>query len=131
MFLRLCEVPGVAPLPSSVPHVLAVRCNWCSKQRPEFRVHRLQSNQVICDYCLEWHGHALEVMGGAVPVGCQECQRPTHELTADPLVLAVRLYVVPRDGIYQLLCGPCKDTHAPKHADLYRGTEYGRQDLKL
>ena len=117
---------------TAVPHLVTIQCHWCSKFRPEFRVHKLASNQVICDYCLAWHMHALEVLGGAVPEGCQECGSTLREMRdADPLLIAARFYVVPKDGIHQVLCAACKDVYTAKRADLYRGTQFGRQDLKL
>lgn len=119
-------------VPANVPHVVSVRCNYCSKHRPEFRVHRITHAQVICDHCLEWHLHAIEFLNGSTaPHGCQECGR-TFQLIADSTPGAeVRLYVVPKDGIYQLLCKTCVTPYLPKRADLYRGTEFGSKTLNL
>ncbi len=115
----------------NTPHVIAVRCNWCSEQRPQHRVHRLQSNQVICDYCLEWHYHALDFLGGeTMPKGCQSCGSTWDQLQAAEPSEQVRMYVVPKDGIMQLLCKTCVQPYTAKRADLYKGTQYGR-DLKL
>jgi hypothetical protein len=107
-----------------------VRCNFCSKERPEFRVHRLQSNQAICDHCLEWHLHALQFLGGAVPPGCQECGATWEHLCNSTPGVEVRMYVAPKDGIYQLLCARCIRPYTAKRSDLYRGTEFGKT-LKL
>jgi len=41
------------------------------------------------------------------------------------------MYVVPKDGIYQMLCSACSRPYVSKRADLYRGTEFGRKTLKL
>lgn len=111
-----------------LPHVLGERCNWCSKERPHHRVHRLQSNQVICDHCLEWHLHALDFLGGAPPKGCQECDRTWDELrNENPAALDVRMYIVPKDGINAMLCERCAIPYTRKRMDLYRDTEYGEQ----
>lgn len=113
------------------PHVVAVRCNWCSQERPEHRVHRLTSQQAICDYCLEWHAAALNVLAGGMPRGCQECGASWQTLQACTPGVQVRMYVVPKDGIYQLLCAACVRRYTPKRADLYAGTEFGRKHLNL
>jgi hypothetical protein len=110
---------------------VALRCNWCSKQRPSFRVHQLASRQAICDYCLDWHNEALLMLAGGIPAGCQKCQRTWAQLRDETLGAEVRMYVVPKDGIYQLLCASCVKPYLPKRADLYRGTKFGSETLKL
>jgi hypothetical protein len=86
----------------------------------------LSTGQAICEYCLDWHASALEFLGsGLTPRGCQECGATWEALRdRDPLNLAVRMYVVPKDGIYQLLCDTCVLPYTAKRADLYRGTPY-------
>jgi hypothetical protein len=111
--------------------IAAVQCHWCSKFRPAFRTHRLLSNQVICDNCLDWHAHALEFLGGHLPAGCQRCQRTWAQLRDEIPGVEVRMYVVPRDGIYQLLCAACVKPYLPKQAGLFRGTKFGKETLKL
>lgn len=111
-------------------HVLKVRCNWCSLEREHNRTHTLQSNQIICDYCFEWHCHAQQVLSGAVPKGCQECGATWATLMALP-GLAVRMFVVPKDGILQMLCENCIQLYTAKRADLYGGTAYGSNILKI
>ena len=108
------------------PHVVTVRCNYCSKFRPEWRVHKLAGNaQTICDYCLEWHNHAMDFLAGACPRGCQACGATSEQLLEKSGTVEFRLYVVPRDGIYQLLCGPCVRPYVSARADLFRGTAFG------
>jgi len=41
------------------------------------------------------------------------------------------MYVVPKDGIYQLLCACCVRPYVGKRADLYAGTRFGKETLKL
>lgn len=106
------------------------RCNWCDRQRARFRVHQLASGQVICDYCLEWHSNALDMLGGSPPKGCQVCRHSWAELCARDLGAQVRMYVVPKDGIYQLLCAACVRPYLPKRKELYKGTHFGATALK-
>jgi hypothetical protein len=39
----------------------------------------------------------------------------------------VRMYAVPKDGMYQLLCKACADVYIPKRKDVYGDTEIGRR----
>lgn len=114
-----------------VPHLVSVRCTFCSRERPPHRVHRLQSNQVVCDHCMEWHHHAIAFLGGAVPPGCQQCRATWEYLRDSTPGVEIRMYVVPKDGILQLLCGACVQTYLPKRADLYKGTQFGTDILNL
>lgn len=114
-----------------LPRVLSERCNYCSKQRPAFRIHQLENAQKICDHCLDWHNQAIGVLGGDVPSGCQGCDATWEFLRKSQIGVEVRMYVVPRDGIYQLLCRACVKPYLPKRADLYRGTQFGSELLKI
>lgn len=111
--------------------MMTVRCNYCSKQRPAFRVHRMESGQIICDHCLEWHFHVLDFLGGAAPKGCSGCGSSWEKLRAEAPGVEARLYAVPKDGIYQLLCAVCAKAYVALRSDLYKGTEFGKQTLKL
>lgn len=86
----------------------------------------------LCQDCLLWHFHTLDFLGGAVPLGCQMCERSWELLEAEARTVdsRVSMYAVPKDGIYQLLCSPCKDKYVPKRRDMYGDTAYGHQ-LKL
>jgi ribosomal protein S26 len=114
----------------SAPLVESVQCNYCSKWRPRFRVHAITNAQTICDHCLEWHLHALDFLGGAMPRGCQVCDRDWETLRDTTPGTQVRMYVVPKDGIYQLLCASCATPYVGKRGDLYRGTQFG-EALKI
>ena len=108
-----------------------LRCNWCSKQLPRFRVHTLASGQHICDYCLDWHQHTMAFVGGeCLPRGCQVCGVTWEQLHNSTVGVEVRMYGVPKDGIYQLLCAACARPYVAKRADLYKGTQFG-EHLKL
>jgi hypothetical protein len=109
--------------------VIASRCHYCSKQLSPEDMHTFMSGQNWCRSCFTWHLHAVEVLHGAFPKGCQECGlllddlkklSPAHEIS-------VRMFVVPKDGIYQLLCRTCKDTYCMKRADLYKGTQFAAE----
>jgi hypothetical protein len=111
-----------------VPHVIGKRCNWCSKFYPPHRCHTLQTNAVICENCIDWHYNAHAFLGGAPPAGCQVCNATWEELRArDPQSLAVKIYVVQKDNNLQMLCEECISPYTDKRADLYRGTEYGKE----
>lgn len=84
----------------------------------------------MCRRCHEWHGHALAVLAGAMPRGCQECGLSLEQLNDLDVSAITRMYVVPMDGIYAVLCLPCKEAYCAKRGDLYRGTEFGTR-LKL
>ena len=101
------------------------------KARAPFRVHAMASGQIICDDCMDWHQHALAFLAGEVPRGCQECGATWEFLRDSTLGVEVRIYVVPRDGILQVLCATCVRRYLPKRADLYHGTQFGSEVLKL
>ena len=84
----------------------------------------MQSNQAICDYCLQWHLDALAFLGGGeMPEGCQECGADFSTLRDfDPA--HARVFVVPKDGIYQMLCARCVAPYVEKRADIYGGTQF-------
>jgi hypothetical protein len=81
----------------------------------------------MCARCLEWHCHALDLLAGKIPPGCQECGLPFAVMERQSADADVRLYVVPRDGIYQVLCRRCCDVYVRSRRDLYKGTEFGAQ----
>jgi hypothetical protein len=110
--------------------VIAVKCNYCSKQKPPALCTRLPNGLVVCETCLDWHHHALEVLAGAVPLGCSECGASWETLRDSQLGVEVRMYVVPKDGLYGVLCPTCVQPYLPKRSDLYRGTEFGHRVLK-
>jgi hypothetical protein len=110
--------------------VAAVRCNFCSRQLPAFRVHAFgtaeRPAQRVCDDCLDWHMRALGLLAGeGIPPGCQGCGATRDELMEKSGGVEYRLYVAPRDGIYQVLCRTCILPYTAKRRDLYGGTSYG------
>jgi hypothetical protein len=120
---------------TNVPHLMRVRCHFCSRQKREWEVHQLgdaaRSTQVICADCLEWHQTALEFLAGRAKPGCQCCMATWDFLRDRSPGVEIRFYVVPRDGILQLLCDSCIGPYTAKRADLYRGTAFGTTVLKI
>jgi hypothetical protein len=115
----------------NVPGVISVRCHYCSKEYPAWRTHQLQRSQRICDYCLDWHNKAIEFLAGRGLPGCQVCGASWEFLHDSTLGVEVRMYVVPKDGIYQILCATCVRPYVSKRADLYGGTRFGTEALNL
>jgi hypothetical protein len=115
---------------ANVPRLGRVRCHFCSRWKLEWDIHHLggadNPAQFICDQCLDWHNRALEFLAGkGVPPGCQECGLTADVLRDREPGATWRLYVVPRDGVLQVLCRDCKGAYVAKRADLYRGTAFG------
>lgn len=106
-------------------------CNWCGRARQKFRIHPLETGQAICDYCLDWHRHAMDFLGGAPPRGCQGCCHSWEEIKAAAPGEQVRMYVVPKDGLMQLLCARCVKPYLPQTKELYKGTQFGHTALKI
>ena len=115
----------------NVPNVVKVRCHYCSQERPAFTTHQLTNAQRICDHCLEWHNKALELLAGTALPGCQECGKTWEQLRDEHVGEEIRMYAVPKDGIYQVLCAMHVQKYLPKRADLYGGTKFGRETLKI
>jgi hypothetical protein len=120
----------------NVARLVRVRCHFCSRQKLEFDVHHLGSvdrpAQVICAECLDWHNRALEFLAGRAMPGCQSCLATWEFLRESRVgVENIRMYVVPKDGILQVLCEDCIRPYVEKRADLYRGTPFGTKTLNL
>lgn len=117
--------------PCALGVIVAARCHWCSRQVSPYDLFNLSTGQAMCLGCHEWHGYALDVLAGGVPRGCQECGLTLDQLNALTDAPTTRMYVVPKDGVYQVVCATCKDAYCAKRADLYKGTEFGHERLKL
>ncbi len=105
-------------------HVRQARCRMCQRFRaPEEFAGGVQIG--YCLHCLGWHEHALDVLAGDPPKGCQGCGLNFDQLQALSPTDDVRLRLERKDGIYQLLCVPCSDAYQKKTAERFRGTPYG------
>ena len=102
-------------------------CRYCSKFRAPEDLMGAGARGLICRYCFEWHKHALAVLNGETPSGCQECGTRLEEISPG---VEIRMYVVPKDGCYQVLCKRCCDSYVARRRDVYGATEFGRR-LKL
>jgi hypothetical protein len=118
---------------TNVPQILRIRCHYCSKWHHPKEVLDIGVGGVkMCFRCHEWHIENIRaIVSQGVPVGCFECRKTWAELRLlyrpgdNPD--EVKMSVVPRDGIYQLLCGTCSDAYERKRGDLIRDTLYGQQ----
>src|SRR4051812_46914349 len=99
------------------------RCNYCSRFLPAWRVHRFGPEaapaQTFCDDCLDWHLKALDLLAGNAIPGCQGCGASPEKLRDLSPDVEFRLYVVPRDGLYQVLCQTCVRPYVGQRRDLY------------
>lgn len=116
----------------SAAAILKVRCHYCSKWHMPGDIHTMgEGGILICQNCLDWNSRAVRYLGENVPPpGCQECGKSLAELYARTDFRAVpdnRLWLVPKDGIYQILCTQCREAYEQKRADLLADTAYGRQ----
>jgi hypothetical protein len=107
--------------------VMAERCHWCSRQVGPSDLINISTGQRMCPRCHEWHAHALDVLAGTVPKGCQICEIPTETLNNSHNLPTTRMYVINIDGIYAVVCATCKEEYVRKRADLYAGTAFGKE----
>ncbi len=107
--------------------VMRVRCHYCSHFRSGHEVIYSPGGVVMCWHCYEWHGHALDVLAGNPPPGCQECGLMFEELAARTPDGDCKMYVHPRDGLYAVLCKQCSDAYVLRRVDLYGPTQFGHK----
>jgi len=102
---------------------MAVQCHYCSRFRPPSETQHISAGIDICGRCQEWHEAALKMIAGEPPKGCQQCGLSYQELE---LIVGpnVRFVAVPKDAIYQVLCGACADGYVVLRRDLVRGTAF-------
>ncbi|HYY70138.1 MAG TPA: hypothetical protein VE734_10420 [Terriglobales bacterium] len=110
--------------------MVAVTCRICGKARdPREFVHDAITG--YCWHCYEHHLEALRALAeGTPPAACHVCGVSTEALRAAQGGADVRMYMHPKDGIYQVLCPGCSDRYERK-ATIYDNTPYGwRKKLK-
>jgi hypothetical protein len=78
----------------------------------------------MCWHCYEWHQHALKMLAGKPPPGCQDCGLKFADLPE--IGGDTKMYLHVKDGIYQVLCKTCSDAYILKRVDLYGHTAFGR-----
>ena len=106
--------------------VIAVKCHYCSHLRNPKEVMRLSGGPIMCWHCYEWHRHALQMLSGHPPPGCQECGITFAALFEAAPGGDMKMYLHAKDGIYQILCRTCSDAYVQKRVDLYGNTAFGR-----
>lgn len=105
-----------------------IRCHYCSRFRSPREVLAIGTGGVVmCWLCYEWHLRALKALCGQPPPGCQECGVTFDELRRVAVDGDCRMYVHPKDGLYQVLCPRCSEAYYRKRADLYRSTLNGHR----
>jgi len=112
--------------------VLKIRCHYCSRNRSPHEIIPIGTGgAVMCFHCYEWHQHALRAFQGQPPPGCQECGLTFAQLSDLTPGVDIRMCVVPKDGLYQVLCKSCSDAYVRKRVDLFGDTQFGwQQKLK-
>jgi hypothetical protein len=117
----------------NAPNVVSVRCHYCSVFRNPHEVFPIGIGGVVmCLRCREWHDANIDALAkDGAPKGCFECRVTWAELRlrleAGDNPAELKMFLVPKDGIYQLLCRTCSDAYERKRADLLRGTLYGQR----
>jgi hypothetical protein len=104
---------------------LYAKCPQCGKHcAPE----ELAGSQPRCYQCQEWHERAVNVLNASL--GCYDCKKSWEQFRAEAGPAEVKMYIVPRDGIYQVLCRPCCDEFVRLSRALYAGTAFA-EAMKL
>jgi hypothetical protein len=109
----------------SAAAIYKVKCRYCGVPRSprEFVVNAAVG---YCLSCYENHSEAMAFLAsGRAPKACHRCMKPVEELAAANGDLTLRGYM--KDGIYQLLCGPCGDWYERKHLPMFVNTPHGQK----
>jgi hypothetical protein len=109
--------------------ILKTRCHYCSRFRHPREIVKIGTGGAkMCWHCWGWHQKVLLMLAtGKPPEGCQECGVTFDDLQAASGSGDVRMYIHPKDGIYQVLCRICSDRYVPQRVDLYRATQFGHK----
>ena len=115
--------------PMSVPIIVSVKCHSCQQFYDPREVISV-ANVHTCQKCWEWHEKAIQQLVTATG-GCPECRRSHDEIGRDYPNGEPEYVLVPKDGIYQLLCRRCEEAYALQRKEMFVGTEHGADVLKL
>ncbi len=109
--------------------VVKVKCPECSRFVHPNETVPVGQFHFRCLQCRDRHTVQLEAIGEP-PERCPECGKRFEDLRIYYPNLgptrSVPMYQVLKDGIYQLLCGPCERAYVLKRQDLYGNTPFGR-----
>jgi len=114
----------------AVALVIAARCRFCS-QACDPREFAGNPATYPCWNCYQTHLKALALLQGSLLQGelrCKVCNVGQEELGARRAhgdIPGSRMFMHPKDGIYQELCGRCSDRYERQRLDLYGDTPYG------
>lgn len=112
---------GPLPLP-----ILAVNCPYCGQARNPREVMRIGTGgALMCWQCHERHVAALHALASGIAPACAGCGASREALCAQSADGECRMYLHPKDGIYQLLCPACSGRYIRQRADLYGSTRFG------
>lgn len=116
----------------TAPAIINAKCHYCSQWRLPGEIIQIGVGGVkMCFHCHEWHVKQIDAVAiGGVPPGCFDCRKTWEELRLSfdlgDNPSEVKMFLVPKDGIYQLLCRTCSDAYEQKRADLLKGTQHGQ-----
>jgi hypothetical protein len=99
-------------------------CPQCGRATPP---EELNGTQPRCLNCQDWHEKAITLLN--VAEGCHECKLTWEQIRerAPDADEKVKMYVVPRDGTYQVLCRACCELYVHKVRALYAGTAFAEK----
>jgi hypothetical protein len=103
-------------------HRLRLPCRQCSRYRA---VEEFVGGPVVgtCQDCYSANAVAIAELRGIT--GCCGCN--TTFAAMREREGAARLRLVPKDGVWQLICDRCFDYYATMRRDLYGHTPFGRK----
>lgn len=115
---------------TAAPAIFKIRCHYCSHFRnPKEIIPLGTGGALMCWFCYDNHLIALKMLCGQPPPGCQgdNCGLTFAQLQAEAGSDDCKMYIHPKDGIYQVLCRACSDRYVLQRVDLYRPTRYGHR----
>lgn len=96
------------------------KCRRCSQYR---FIEEFVGGGPVEGYCHEcWSWNAIEIARIRGITGCCDCQLTFERLKA----IGRRMFLVPKDGIYQILCQVCNDRWELLVKEMFKATRYGR-----